>query len=232
MKKFLFLWLLIPVWVSAQNRQIVEATAGEDLTQVVSTQFQYVFPEFTGGDVFYAGMPKVSGILNYNTLLGEMQFLDQNGQVLSLANVKDVTMVNIGNRRFFPFKGNEFTEELMSTGKVQLRVKRSGNAAQHSKKGAYGTTSATSSITSYSSISSDSRQYNLTVAENVLVTLNNFYYLVELNNKHILIKNITAFTKMFPTHRAEIEAFAKENNIRLNNGDDLKALLEFCGKLN
>jgi len=232
MKKFLFLWLMIPVWVSAQNRQVVETTTGEDLTQIVSTQFQYLFPEFTNGEVYFAGLPKGSGKLNYNMLLGEMQFME-NGQVLALANVKDVMMVNINNRKFYPFNnGNEFTEELKSIGKVQLRVRRKGNAVQHSKKGAYGGSSATSSITSYSSISSDSRQYNLTVAEKVLITLDNFYYLVGVNNKHTLIKNIKSFTKLFPAHSVQIETFAKEHNIKLNNEEDLKALLEFCGKLN
>jgi len=231
MKKYMFLWLLVPVLVSAQNRQVIETSSGEDLTQKISSQFQYLFPEFTNGDVYFEGLPKGTGKLNYNMLLGEMQFLE-NGQVLALANVKDVMVVNIGNRKFYPFNGNEFTEELMSTGKVKLRVRRKGNVAQHSKKGAYGAPSSTSSITSFSSINSDSRQYNLTVAENVLATLENFYYLVGTNNKYTFIKNIKTFTKQFPAHSAQIETFAKENNIRLNDEEDLKALLGFCSKLN
>ena len=183
MKKYiLLLWLSFPVWVSAQNRQIVEAASGEDLSTKVSTQIQYVFPEFTAGDVFYAGY-KGSGKLNYNMLLGEMQFEEKN-QVLSLANVKDVIMVNIGNRKFYPFNDKEFAEEILTTGKLNLRVRYRGNAAQHSKKGAYGTSSSTSSITSYSSISSDNRQYSLTVSENVLVTVNYFYYLAGTNGKY------------------------------------------------
>jgi len=229
MKKYLFLLLLLPVWVSAQNRQVVEATSGEDLSQKVATQMQYLFPEFTIGDVFYKGHKGI-GKLNYNMLLGEMQFLE-NDQIKALANVKDVVVMKIDNRRFYPFNEKEFTEELMSTGKYQLRVRRKGNVAQHSKKGAYGMDSSTSAITSYSSISSDNRQYDLTVAEKVLITLNNFYYLVGTNGKHILIKNVKTFTKQFPQYRTQIEEFAKERRIRFDNEGDLKALLEYCSKL-
>jgi len=229
MKKYIFLLLLIPVWVSAQNRQIVEATSGEDLTGKVSNQMQYIFPEFTYGEVFYKGY-KGNGKINYNMLLGEMQFLE-NDQVMALANVKDVVVLNIGNRRFYPFNDKEFTEELISTGKFQLRVRRRGNVAQHSKKGAYGMDSSTSAITSYSSISSDNRQYNLNVQEKVLISVNYFYYLVGTNGKYILIKNVKTFTKQFPTFRAQIEAFAKERRTQFNNGEDLKALLEYCSNL-
>jgi len=230
MKIHILLLLLIPTWISAQNKEIVETASGEDLTTKVSTQIQYLFPEFTNGDVFYQGY-KGSGILNYNMLLGEMQFLENN-QVLSLANVKNVIVVQINNRRFYPFKDNEFAEELLSTGLVQLRVRYKGNVAQHSKKGAYGTSSSTSSITSFSSINSDNRQYNLSVREDVIVTVNYFYYLVGTNSKYTLITNEKSFIKQFPAYRAQIQAFVKEHKIKFNNKEDLKALLKYCGELN
>lgn len=230
MKKYIILLLLFPSWVSAQNRQIVEMSSGEDISKMVSGQMQYLFPEFTNGEVYYLGLPKGNGKLNYNMLLGEMQFIE-NGQVMSLANVKDVVVVNIGNRKFYHYNNQEFTEELLTTGKYQLRVRRKGNVAPHSKKGAYGTESSTSSITSYSSINSNSQQYNLTVAENVLISLNHFYYLVGIDGKYALIKNAKTFTKQFPAYRAQIEAFIKENNIQFDNGENLKTLLEYCSKL-
>ena len=111
MKKYIFLWFMFPICGTfAQNRQIVEAASGEDLTTKVSTQMQYLFSEFTVGDVFFKGH-KSSGKLNYNMLLGEMQFEEKN-QVLSIANMKDVIMVNIDNRKFYPFKNKEFTRRI------------------------------------------------------------------------------------------------------------------------
>ena len=231
MKKCVFLLLaLFPVWVSAQKREIIEAVSGEDLTQKASTQIQFLFPEFTNGDVIYIGMPKGSGKLNYNMLLGEMQFLEKD-RVLALAHVNKVAFVTIDNRKFYPFNDKEFAEELLSTDKWKLRVRRKGNAASHSKKGAYGGYSSTSSITSYSSIDSDHRQYELSVIENVLISLNCFYYLVGTNEKYILIRNQKTFTKQFPGYNVQIEAFVKEHNIRFDNENDLKTMLEFCSNL-
>jgi hypothetical protein len=163
-------------------------------------------------------------------LLGEMQFID-NGQVLSLANVKSVFCVNISNRKFYPFNNSEFAEELYSTGTFNLRVRYRGSVAEHGKKGAYGTSSSTSSITPYSSISGDNRQYDLTVESTVLVTLNYFYYLTDITGKYTLIKNVKTFTKLFPEHKTQIETFVKEHSIHFNNSEDLKTLLEYCGNL-
>jgi hypothetical protein len=231
MKKYLFLIMLLPVWVFAQNRQIVEAASGDDLSDKVSTHIQYVFPEFTNGEVYFSNAPKSGGKLNYNMLVGEMQFVEAD-EVLTLANVRDVAMVNINNRRFYPFSNKgEFTEELLSTDQAQLRVRRKGNVAPHAQKGAYGTSSSTSSITSYSSISGEGRQHNLSVVSDVLISLRHFYYLVGANGKYTQIKNVKTFTNRFPAHRVQIEAFVKENNMRFDKEADLKALLVYCSGL-
>ena len=231
MNKFIiFLLLFFPVCLSAQKREIVEAASGEDLSQKVSTQLQYLFPEFTNGAVYYLGAQNGSGKLNYNMLLGEMQFLENN-EVRALSNVKNVIVVSIDKRKFYPFNETEFVEELLSTDRGQLLVRRKGNVAPHSKKGAYGSSSSTSSITSYSSISSDNRQYDLSVFEDVLISVNYFYYIKGSNGKYILIRNQKTFMKQFSGHNAQIEAFVKEHNIRFDKEDDLKALLEYCSKL-
>ena len=231
MKKCMcLLFVLFPVWVSAQKREIMEAASGDDLTKKASTRMQYLFPEFINGDVYYLGSPKGSGKLNYNMLLGEMQFLE-NDEVLSLANVKNVIVVAIDNRKFYPFGEKEFAEELLSTNIGKLWVRRKGNVIQHSKKEAYGTSSSTSATTSYSSINSDGQQYKLSVRENVMITLNCYYYLVDANGKHVLIRNQKTFTKQFPEHKTQIETFVRDHHIRFDNEDDLKSLLEYCSEL-
>jgi len=112
-----------------------------------------------------------------------------------------------------------------------LRVRCKGNIAQHSKKGAYGTWSSTSAITSYSSISSENQLHDLVVEESLLISLDCLYYLVGANNKYKLIKNRKAFTKYFPGLKVQIEAFVKEHHTQFRNIEDLKTLLEYCNKL-
>jgi len=231
MKAYIFLLLLLfPVWLSAQRSQVIEASSGSDLSNKVSTQLQYLFPEFTAGEVYYQKTPKGSGMMNYNMLTSEMQFMDD-VQVMAL-DTKDVVMVNINDRKFFPVKSKEFAEELLSKNKYQLRVKRKVNNDQHSKIDEYVTTTSTSSITSYSSYSHQGgMQYELLVSSNVLVSLKNFYYLVGANGKYTQIKNAKTFTKQFPAYSTQIETFVKEQNIRFDKEDDLMALLVYCGDL-
>ncbi|MDR0795423.1 MAG: hypothetical protein LBE79_05110 [Tannerella sp.] len=231
MKKYLFpILLLFSAIAFAQQRQIVEATSNDDLSGMVTTQIQFLFPEFTHGEVLFQNSPKGAGMLNYNMLVGEMQFMDNN--TVMAIEAKDVITVIINDRKFFPYNRMEFTEELASTDHVKLRVRRKGNVAPYAKKGAYGTSSATSSITSYSSISGEnSQQYGLSVKEDVLISVRYFFYLVGANGKYTQITNVKAFTKLFPAHRSQIEAYAKQNGIRFDRADDLKNLLTYCSGL-
>ena len=229
LKKYILFFVIVPVWASAQNRQIVDATMGEDLSGKVSDQMKYLFPEFTTGDVYYFDIPKSKGKLNYNMLLGEMQFLE-NDQIFTLANVNNVDFVNIENRKFYRFNDMEFVEELMSTGTTQLRVRRKGNAVPHSKRGGYGTESSTEAISSYTGISSSDSYFNLSVKGKVLISIDYYYYLIGANGRYVLIKNVKTFTRQFPSYRTQIKVFVKEHNTRFNNEDDLKVLLEYCSK--
>ena len=231
MKKYIIITLaLFSNLLSAQNRQVFEASSGEDISERVSEQIQYLFPDFVNGDVYLFGTPKVNGMLNYNMLVGEMQFL-VNDKVFALSREPKALMVTIDNRKFYPFKRSEFTEELLSTGAHHLRVRRVGKAIPHSRRGAYGTWSSTASIQSYSSLNADNQVHSLNITERILVTVDSYYYIVGTNGKYKLIKNIKAFFKQFPGNNALIEAFVKENNIRLKNEDDLKALLAYCANL-
>ena len=189
---------------------------------------QYLFPEFTKGEVIFIGEPIANGNLNYNMLFGEMHFLDNNQQVMALSDIKNVLMVNIDNRKFYPFFQNEFTEELLSTDYCSLRMRHKASVAEHGKKGAYGMTSATSSSKSLTSMNNVGLQFNLNPEATLLVSMNYFFYLVGTNGKHKLIKNTKTFTKQFPKNKTQIETFVKENRIRFNNSDDLKALFSYC----
>ena len=232
MKAYIFfIMLFFSGWMFAQENQMIEASSGEDLSGKVSTSMRYLLPEFTDGQVFFKNSFLSTGKLNYNVLVGEMQFLE-NDEVRAL-ETKDIAVVKIDDRLFFPYRGNEFSEELLSAYTYKLRVRSKGSISPFAKKGAYGTTSSTSSITSYTSVSgSDGQLYNLSVAEDVLVTVRNFYYLVGENGKYLQITNIKSFTKQFPAFRNQIEAFARENKIRFDNKDDLIRLLVYCSELN
>jgi hypothetical protein len=136
----IFTFFLLSNWIVAQEKQIIEASSDDDLTKMVSTQLQYLFPEFTRALIQYADPPRVVGQLNYNMLACEMQFM-YHDEVLALES-KGVVMIEIDNRKFYPFKKDEFVEELASANHYQLRVRHRCKMTPHSKKSAYGISSS------------------------------------------------------------------------------------------
>lgn len=229
--------------VSKQLNLIVESKSDDDdFLKQVSHYMQYLFPEFTNGSVFYKEM-STKGKLNYNILLGEMQFV-QNDQLFSLDNVQNVFQVVIDQRKFFPFKGDEFTEEIYSNERYGLRVRYKGNLTTYGKKGGYGMTSPAGSISTVTVAVMNNAMSNNdnTVAvnkfqkvdqmkEDMIITVDYFYYLVGSNGKYVMIKNKNTFTKLFKEHQLQIETFIKEHNVRMNNREDLIKLLEYSTNL-
>ena len=229
MKKLIILFLL-PMYISAQEKVMLDVVSGEDLGNRVSTGMQYVFQDFTKGEVHFKNGRKNSSMLNYNMLLGEMQFLD-NEEILSLLTLKDIQMIIINNRKFFPYNNSEFCEELHMTGDVRLCVKRNARPLEQSKVGAMGIETSTRSSTTYNSIDNNSGVRNdLEVQRKILVSTKDTYYLMN-KGKYYQIKNQKSFTKLFPVHSAKIEAYVIEQDTDFKNEEDLEALIAYCSNL-
>ena len=227
---FILSLIAFPFLSFSQKREVLLNGAGENLSEIVSGQMQYVFPDFTDGVVYSKVSGNIKVKLNYNMLLGEMHFITQEGEVLALGDLKNIFVVTIGERKFYPFKDKEFTEELGSKGKTGLRVRRKTKTGQHSKQVAFGGQSSLSSVTTVQSMNTEGKRFDLKTAENVIVSIDNAYYLVD-NGKFTLIKNMKAFTKQFSNYKTQIEVFVKEHHIDINKEEDLLVLLEYCNSL-
>ena len=229
MKKLIILFLL-PMYISAQEKVMLDVLSGEDLGNRVSTGMQYVFQDFTKGEVHFDNGRKNSSMLNYNMLLGEMQFVD-NEAILSLATLKDIKMIIINDRKFFPYNNSEFCEELHATEDVRLCVKRNARPLEQSKSGAMGIETSTRSSTTYNSIDNNSGVRNdLEVQRKILVSTKDTYFLMN-KGKYFQIKNQKSFIKLYPLHSAKIEAYVIEHDTDFKNEDDLEALIAYCSNL-
>ena len=231
--------------VSAQERIILPNISDpNEFIKRIPSQMQYLFIEYTDGIVFYKNSSRSNAKLNYNFLLGEMRFIN-NDQVFALDNLKDVSMVTINDRRFYPYKADEFTEELFSNRSGMLRVRYRGRMTTYGKRTGYGGMSPTASVRTANSLTFGTSQFNpgepasnvrtqeLTVVEeNMIISKDFIYYLVDSRGKYRQIKNIRSFTRHFPSKsRMQIRSFGKENNINFKSSQDLIRLLHFCDNL-
>jgi len=232
MKKSIFLLLLFPLLAVAQDKMVIDVASGEKLNEKLSSDTQYVFPEFIAGQVHFTDGQRSGNMLNYNILLGEMHFMD-NEEVFAFPDLSKVLVAVVDKRRFFPFNKTEFCEEILITpGGARLCVRRKANAVEQSRTGAYGIQTSASSVRSYNSIgnSGDGRRVNLQVSGKVRVSIENFYYFLN-KGKYVQIKNEKSIAKQFPGHNAKIEAYVKEHNTNFKNEEDLKALIAYCSEL-
>ncbi|MDR1197751.1 MAG: hypothetical protein LBK94_01890 [Prevotellaceae bacterium] len=129
MKKIILpavLLLLICSICTAQEKVKVENVNinEEDILDALPRNAVYIFPDFIKGKVFFDNGATSTAELNYNTLLGEMQFLDKDGNILSLANPQDVTYITIDKKVFYYVTDKAFAELLVNSDNVKLCSKR------------------------------------------------------------------------------------------------------------
>lgn len=79
--------------------------AGEKIKDAVSQKVKFRYPEFTTGSVSFKDGTKSGAPLNLNLLSEEMQFIDANGDTLSLDNEATIKYISISNDTFYYSRG-------------------------------------------------------------------------------------------------------------------------------
>lgn len=211
----------------AQYSDKIVVKAGQDFTQSLSRQIYY-YPQFMQGTVVYKDGLASMAALNYNMLLGEMQFIDPKQDTLSLANEQTVRYVTIAKDSFFYDRG--FLALVTSLPAVKLAIRQRIKIIDKQKIGAYDQPSSTGSIDSYNSVQSGSRVYKLDVREDVILAKETSLYLGDKFN-HFVIANKKNSIRFGSKKQNEVEKYLRDNNIDFNKKEDLLKLIGFLQDL-
>ena len=208
----------------------IDVTQDQNLSENESLRNAvYIFPEFMQGKVFFKNGTTSSAKLNYNTLIGEMQFLDNDENILSIANPQDVEFVLIDKKVFCHFSGKTFIQLVLMNENIKLFVKRFTESTEHHAKGAYGQSNTTSAITNINTTYSFKKN-ELSVYKELRFNIRDEFYL-ENNGKFNKINNMKSFTKIFPQFKNEIIRFAESNKTNFKNEKDVIMLTNYCTQL-
>ncbi len=227
MKRFFLvnaLLLVIIVTVSAQTVQTTRVKAGDDVSKAISDYGTYRFPSFTEGIIFLKNGAASRQQINYNFLVGEMQFIGSNGDTLAIANSDEVKFINISDTVFYYNKG--YMEQLVDDDTLHLAVQRNIKI-DYEKVGAYGQSNPASAIDNNQSFFEGSNAYHLTINQDAVIKNTTTYYLIS-KNEPAVIANKANFIKIFPADKTRISSFIKDNNIDFKKAADLEKLLAFC----
>ncbi len=226
MKKYLSLLLVLSALqtfsVSAQSHEKKTIKAGENLADYV----YYLFPSFTNGTVKMKHGGASTAKLNFNMLLCHMQFLNEHGDTLDIADPLEIDSVIIKDKCFFYKKG--CYEILDNSNSINLIVLRNV-IYEPVKIGAMGIPSHGVSIDNYTTIRDDNESKQLVLNEDIDVILQSTYYLI--NNKGEMFNATKSnFLSLFEKDKEIIEGYLKTNKTNYNKEADLKKLFDFCSK--
>ena len=205
--------------------------AGEDAAKVIPAQYKYRYPAFQEGKVAYLNGSFAPAKFNYNFLLGEMQFIDPQGDTLAIVGEPTLYAVLIGEDTYLYNQENDFLEVVADYNTLKLGKIQTLEVAGTEKEGAYNQSSGASSIRNKSTYAgSNGQAFKLVQKGDVIFSDNVYYFLIDQRNQFIKV-NKPNLLKAFPKHRKAISEYLKEHSPDLNKEEELKALLRFCAGL-
>lgn len=181
----------------------------------------FLLDKFEKAEVFFHDGSRYQETINYNLLTNRFYFIDKTDQsVKVVSNPQDIFMVKIKGRCFYQEKG--YAVEVIPT-HPPLFVQYKAHIRKEADKGAYGTTSETSSIRTYGGFGANGNRFDLNTEE-LFIGKRYQHYWLEKNGKRKAFKNFKQFLKLYPEHKAVLEQFIKENQLNIDNVEHVKVL--------
>ena len=217
-----------------------DKTIHNEIIKVLPRNAVYLFPEFMQGTVFFKNGMINSAKFNYNTLVSEMQFLDEQGNIFALANPKNVSHVIINHRFFYYVSKKKFAEILINHDNVKLlTIRQTKYGDKQEQTGAYGQSSPVFSVSPVSSLNMHILKgdpVHWTYGQKVSVHRNMQFeivdeFLLEIDGKFTIISGQNSFIKAFPAFKNEIDKHVKSSNVNFKSETDLIELTKFCLQL-
>lgn len=225
-----------PGTLSSQERMYVGT--GDTLNIVLSSGFQYLYPDFTQGRVHFTTGEVSTAFMNYNILMNEIHFFDS--RRLAMLELKseadflehaqslvmdDIEFVTIGKDVFFNTTRGLMI--LVANYDIKLLQQNSIRITGESKVGAYGQRVQSASIESRDRLPVEmAREADLKPRVETQFTRKTEYFLYD--DGRLVPATQRQFERNFPERRSDIRSFVSANKTDFSNMDDLKKLLEFC----
>ncbi|WPP49944.1 hypothetical protein [Catalinimonas niigatensis] len=215
----------------SQGNERFRIGSDEEIEKAIPANERYRFENFRQGEVLFQNGTQANARLNYNLLIEEMQFVDITGDTMSLADEHLIKRIKLGENIFYYDEKSGFVEVIGDYTPVKLSIHQKFTTVNAEKMGAYGQSSAVSSIKTYSSYStSNGQRQNLKLKGDVVLAIESIFYLVDQNNR-IYKANKSAIRKIFPEQKQAIQEYVKQEAIDFNDEEDLKKLLQYSSEI-
>lgn len=214
----------------AQTREEYLVRTGQEANEVIPRVKHFYYPAFLEGQVFYPqGKRSDILLLNYNTLLEVMQYIDQNGDTLYIPEESNIfRYVRIGKDLFYHhFREGYFNlqtreEKYNLATRTRWKIERRDMMVYNG----YG----------MSSVSPGSTVSTRRVGESVVTnqdmayrTETEFYILGPRDG--VFHANRTGVLKAFSDHKEKIIDYMRDNRTNFEDAQSLKELVQYANTL-
>ncbi|HTL08563.1 MAG TPA: hypothetical protein VL307_09915 [Chitinophagaceae bacterium] len=227
MKQLLLAGYLVMTSITgmAQSTEIIRVPAGGDLGAAISIYGLYRLPAFVQGNVYFRDGSLGKEWMNYNLLTAKMQYLSK-GDTLDITDIASIAKVQMGNL-IFHVVDKRWMEQLATAAPISLLVERTVGI-RFERKGAFGNTDPSGSITSYNSFvagaGTGNASYRLQVNEDAVVKKQNRYYLLGADGAAVPATR-KGFFQVFPKRAEPITAYLERVKTDFGKIEDLLQLL-------
>lgn len=192
---------------------------------------RYRYDSFRPGRVLYVNNTTATAPVNYNTLLSEMQFIDNRNDTLAFATEPLVKLIAVGNDLFQYDRKVGYLEILTDYDGLKLAVKQGLKSVRNEREGGYAQSSGASAIRTYRFYSSGNASVNqLENKGDILLTREKKYYLIDANNR-VYPASKASFQKLFAKNKAEVNAYLARESVTFNEQESLQKLLQYLSDL-
>jgi hypothetical protein len=219
----IFFLLLLPTLSYCQEKKVFTIQPGQRIDEVLKLEEIYKYPKFVAADIGFKDGSTSRSLLNYNYLYGEMQFIAQKGDTLSIDNSSAINIIKINNDTFYFDK--EFVQVIAAANDLKLGEKQFIKLLDIKRAGAYGLPTM-NSVSSYSSYSGNNQTIAITAKEFTTLEQDADYFLGDKYNRFVKMNN-KSILKMFSKKSKEVEKYLNENNINYNKREDVLKLFSF-----
>ena len=230
MKKFLvpFAFFLSSATLTGQAKKTFTVNPGVKIVEAIPVNEIYLNAEFRMGTVVLRNGTSANVKLSYNSVFGEMQFIDpKKGDTISLAEEKNIKFVAIEKDTFY------FDEAWLlvinSDSTVKIGKKRLLEMTNKEKLGAM-EVPGFGAIETYTKFTGSQHMKDLVAKERLTFTEHNTYYFGDRFN-HFFKASKKSLLNLYRDHEKEIDDWLKEAKIDFSNEKDLKRLFNFLHNL-
>lgn len=229
---WLVAFIFLPIsLINGQPSKVLRVKNGQDATKYVSAKDRFEYPDFLIGRLNYINGKYAVSKLNYCYLLGEVMFINTQGDTLALADNNQIRYADIGKSRFYPLPENGFVEVVKDCGTMLLTKKIQYQKGGIENKGAYQNNNEIGSVYNASTYTDINGRKIILPASNTILLKPTTNYLFMDTNHRFSKASKTSLLRIFSKNKSAVEKYLDEQNIDYNNEEDLKKAVLFCSEL-